>query len=70
MAGTEGGTAWHACTMGEDLTGRHRKVLSPEDGGWRTLARRPVLQRVGELRMGIVLSGSKMPSTSKAAAPE
>lgn len=61
VAGTEGEYGLFSCTMGEELTGCTIEVLSWEDGAWETLAEGGLSSSgSGELRLGIVLSGSKI----------
>ncbi|WP_297213767.1 hypothetical protein [uncultured Flavonifractor sp.] len=61
IAGTDGEYGLYACSMGEDLTGCTIEVLSWSDGAWQTLAEGGLSSSTSEeLRLGIVLSGSKI----------
>lgn len=61
VGGTEAEYGLYACGMGEEFTGCTIEVLSWADGAWQTLAEGGLSSSTsGELRLGIVLSGSKI----------
>lgn len=61
IAGTDGEYGLYGCTLGEHMIGCTIEVLSWENGAWQTLAEGGLsVVNGGELRLGIVLSGSKI----------